>query len=157
MSFIYGREKAHFDKEWKKLKEQYTVAGMAENAIQELYEFDLSWFRMRRIYENHIVMLPDVEIDDYNSATRSNLYKRYAQLTSDFDDYAFYSRYDWVETISDVKIVKNIKKLSNEDLELLTLIVIEGYSQREIANKLNCSQNAVSKRLIRIRRILSRA
>jgi DNA-directed RNA polymerase specialized sigma24 family protein len=33
-------------------------------------------------------------------------------------------------------------------------LAIEGYTQREIARKMHCSQNAVSKRLIKIRRIL---
>ncbi|HAW6162664.1 TPA: hypothetical protein JL426_005273, partial [Escherichia coli] len=33
----------------------------------------------------------------------------------------------------------------------LTLLAIEGYTQREIARKMHCSQNTIFKRLIKIK------
>lgn len=43
------------------------------------------------------------------------------------------SRHDWVEKIDDPKLAKKLKKLSHDDLELLTLFAFDGYSQNEIA------------------------
>lgn len=156
MGFNYGKEKALFDREWNRLRKQYKDLDMSDTAIQKLYDFDLSWFRMRRVYENHVQMLPEEEIDEQNSETRSNLFKMYSSLSSEFDENYLSGRYAWVETISDAKLAKTIRGLALEELELLTLIAIEGYTQREIACRMSCSQNAISKRLIKIKGVLKR-
>ena len=44
MGFNYSKEKRIFDKEWERLSEQYKKAGMNEEAIQELYDFDFRSF-----------------------------------------------------------------------------------------------------------------
>jgi len=154
MSFNYSKEKLAFDKEWKKLREQYTKAEMTEEVIQELYNFDWSWFRMRRNYENHVQALPEEEINEQYIETRSSLYRRFTSLSTSFDEMTFSGHFAWIDTISDGAISKKLKKLSNDELELLTLIVMEEYSQREIARKINLSQNAISKRLIKIKKFL---
>ncbi|MGB4658903.1 MAG: sigma factor-like helix-turn-helix DNA-binding protein, partial [Mobilitalea sp.] len=59
-----------------------------------------------------------------------------------------------IDTISDDALSRKLRDLSDDELELLTLLAIEGYTQREIARKMHCSQNAISKRLIKIKRIL---
>lgn len=154
MGFNYGREKSIFDKEWEKLCEQYKKAGMNEEVIQELYDFDCSWFRMRRNYENRVQALPAEEIDEQRTETRSNLFQKFASLSTSFDEMEFSGRYAWIDIISDDTLSKKLKNLSEDELELLTLSAIEGYTQREIAKKMHCSQNAISKRLIKIKRIL---
>lgn len=156
MSFIYGKEKSLFDREWRSLREQYKGLGMSEKLIQELYDFDWSWFRMRRVYENHVQMMPKEEIGEKDSETRTNLFKRYSLLSSESDEIFFLGRYSWIESISDAKLSAKIKTLTLDELELLTLIAIEGYTQREIAQKMNCSQNAISKRMIKIKEILKK-
>lgn len=154
MGFNYSREKLIFDKEWEKLSGQYKKAGMSEKAIQELYEFDWSWFRMRRNYENRVQAIPEENIDEQNAETRSNLFQRFASLSTSFDEMELLGRYAWIDTISDDALSRKLRDLSDYELELLTLLALEGYTQREIARKMNCSQNAISKRLIKIKRIL---
>jgi RNA polymerase sigma factor (sigma-70 family) len=154
MGFNYSKEKFIFDREWKKLREQYTKVGMSEETIQELYDFDWSWFRARRNYENRVQALPEEEIDVKRTETRSILFQKFASLSTSFDEMELSGRYAWIETISDDELSKKLKRLSDDELELLTLLAIEGYTQREIARKMHCSQNAISKRLIKIRRIL---
>ena len=154
MGFNYSKEKFIFEKEWEKLHEQYKNAGMSEDAIQELYDFDWSWFRMRRNYENRVQALPEEEIDEQNAKTCSNLFQRFTALSTSFDEIELSGRYAWIDTISDDALSKKLKDLSDDELELLTLLTIEGYTQREIARKMHCSQNAISKRLIKIKRIL---
>ena len=154
MGFNYSREKLLFDREWEKLCEQYKKEGMSGEAIQELYDFDWSWFRMRRNYENRVQAMPEEEIDEQNAETRSNLFQRFATLSTSFDEMEFSGRYAWIDTISDDALSKKIRDLSDDELKLLTLLAIDGYTQREIARKMHCSQNAISKRLIKIKRIL---
>ena len=154
MGFNYSREKLLFDREWEKLCKQYKKEGMSGEAIQELYDFDWSWFRMRRNYENRVQAMPEEEIDGQNAETRSNLFQRFATLSTSFDEMEFSGRYAWIDTISDDALSKKIRDLSDDELKLLTLLAIDGYTQREIARKMHCSQNAISKRLIKIKRIL---
>ncbi|MCQ4922246.1 sigma-70 family RNA polymerase sigma factor [Tissierella carlieri] len=154
MGFNYGKEKFIFDREWKKLREQYIEAGMSEETIQELYDFDWSWFRARRNYENRVQDLPDEEIDEQKAETRSNLFRKFASLSISFDEKEFSGRYTWIDTISDGALSKRLKNLNEDELELLTLSIIEGYTQSEIARKMHCSQKSISKRLFKIKRKL---
>lgn len=154
MGFNYGKEKSIFDREWEKLREQYKKAGMSKEAIQELHDFDWSWFRMRRNYENHVQALPEDEINEQHAETRSNLFQKFTSLSTSFNEMEFSGRFAWIDSISDVELLKNLKKLSDYELELLTLFAIDGYTQREIAIKMHCSQNAISKRVIKIKRTL---
>lgn len=154
MGFNYSKEKFIFDREWEKLREQYQKVEMSEKAIQELYEFDWSWFRMRRNYENRVQAMPEENIDEKNAETRSNLFQRFTSLSTSFNEMELTGRYAWIDTISDDTLFEKLKDLSDDELELLTLLAIEGYTQREIARKMHCSQNAISKRLIKIKRIL---
>lgn len=154
MGFNYSREKLIFDREWEKLRGQYKKAGMNDESIQELYDFDWSWFRMRRNYENRVQAMPEEEIDEQNAETRSNLFQRFTSLYTSFDEIELSGRYAWIDTISDDALSRKLRDLSEDELELLTLLAIEGYTQREIARKVHCSQNAISKRLIKIKRIL---
>ena len=154
MGFNYSREKLLFDREWEKLREKYKKAGMKEEAIQEIYDFDWSWFRMRRNYENHVQALPEDEIGEQRAETLSKVFQRFASLSTSFDEMDFSGRYAWIDTISNEGLSKKLRDLSDNDLELLTLLAIEGYTQREIARKMHCSQNAISKKVIKIKRIL---
>ena len=155
MGFNYSKEKFIFDREWEKLREQYIKERMDEETIQELYDFDWSWFLMRRNYENRVQALPEEGINEQNVETRSNLFQRFTSLSTSFNEMEFSGRYAWIDTISDDALSKKLRDLSDEELELLTLLALEGYTQREIARKMHCSQNAISKRLIKIKRILN--
>ena len=82
------------------------------------------------------------------------MFRKFTSLSASFDETELSDRYAWIDTISDDTLSKKLKNLSKDELELLTLLSIEGYTQREIARKMHCSQNVISKRLIKIRRIL---
>lgn len=117
MGFNYSKEKFIFDKEWEKLREQYRKAGMSEESIQELYDFDWSWFRMRRNYENRVQAMPEEEIDEQNAETRSNLFQRFTSLSTSFDEVELSGRYAWMDTISDDALSEKLKELSDYELE----------------------------------------
>ena len=123
MGFNYSKEKRIFDKEWERLSEQYKKAGMNEEAIQELYDFDWSWFRMRRNYENRVQAMPEEEIDEQNAETRSNLFQRFTSLYTSFDEMEFSGRYAWIDTISDDALSRKLRDLCDDELELLTFPV----------------------------------
>ncbi|GAB1476584.1 hypothetical protein MASR2M70_14180 [Bacillota bacterium] len=154
MAFNYGKEKREFDQEWNKLCSEYQAAGMSEKDIETLYAFDWSWFCSRRRFINHTQNLPSDTIDGEDSKERSSLILKFNTFSVDLDEAAMGGRYGWVEQIIDVRIADRLHRLSLEDLELLTLLVIDGYTQTEVARLQACSQNAISKKYLRIKKYL---
>ena len=150
MGFNYARERLLFEEAWNKLRVEYRKAGMADDAIEEQYRFDLKWFHSRRRYANHTVPLPDREDEQAWSA----LINQFPAMPKAFDEYQSGNRYAWIDTIDIPVLAVKLKVLPPDDLELLTLIVMDGYKQAEIARLRGCSKNAVSKKIIRIKRFL---
>lgn len=148
MGFNYAKEKYRFDEEWLKLTEQYRKAGFDEAGIKSLREFDWELFCKCRTYENSEQALPSEIIDDNNHCT---LFKKFPSLTVSFDENSFLGWYDWIETIDNPVLADKLSTLSDDDKELLTLLVFNEYAQAEIAEIQKRSQQAVSKKLKRIK------
>ena len=49
MKFNYGQEKKRFDKNWEALRKEYREAGMAEESIQAMHDFDWEDFKRERL------------------------------------------------------------------------------------------------------------
>lgn len=154
MGFYYAKEKRLFEEEWSKLLVEYREAGMTEEAIEEMYQYDLKWLLSRRRYANHTQPLPDEIIDDEDEQSWSTLINKFPSMTTAFDEYMAEDRYAWIETVDDPILAVKLKALSLNDLELLTLIVVDVYKQAEIARLRGCSKNAISKKIIRIKNFL---
>lgn len=154
MAFYYAKEKREFDREWEKLRSEYTTAGMSGEDIEKLYTFDLEWFCSRRRFINHTQSLPAENIEGGDSKEQSSLIQKFASFSVSLDETLMGGRYGWVEEVEDTHLLDKLRQLSTDDLELLTLMAIEGYTQTEIARKQGCSQNAVSKKHLRIKKYL---
>lgn len=143
MNFYYYFEKKKFDKSWEILRQKYTAAGMSESAIQELHDFDWHWFCLRRSYISHMSELP---ID-------SSTVQMYKDEGLPLED-SLPGRFDWVETIENRILHQKLKKLSPNNLELLTLFAIDGFSQPQIARLLGYSQSKISRKMSKIKEFL---
>lgn len=117
MAFNYGREKKKFEEEWKAKASWYRLEGMDEKAIQAMYEYDLSDFNARRSYENNTVSCSI----EYTILSLENT----IQLTG---------RYDWIDEIGNIELVHKLKKLTKHELEILTLLSFDGYTQEQAAD-----------------------
>lgn len=103
--------------------------------IQKMHDFDWEVFKQERIYRLHTQDL-GIGIFDEPSAKqedKSALMKKFLESVSRWDDYTTASRYGWIEEVDDPSIYKQLQALRKADLELLTLIVVDGLSQTEIA------------------------
>ena len=154
MAFNYAKEKRDFDREWSKLRDEYKAVGMTTADIEELYKFDLNWFCSRRRFMNHTQSLPAEVIEGEDSREQSSLLRKFAAFSVSLNESAMGGRYGWMEEIDNPRLLDKLRKLSHEDLELLTLLSIDGYTQTEIALSKGCSQNAISKKYLRIKKVL---
>lgn len=152
MGFNYGREKRRFDKEWEQLQKEYAAAGMEEADIARMKEFDWEWFCNRRTYENHNQTLPDE--GDMDDDGRRVLFRKFQELSADFEQKGFSDRYAWLQDIKDKKLYHCLSRLEEKDLELLTLVVMEGHAQVEVAKLWGCSESAISQRMKKIKKFL---
>lgn len=157
MKFNYGLEKKKFEKEWENLREEYTKAGMSEEAIQEMYEYDLKNFRRRRIISIHEQSF-DGLLDSNEEEVledRNPLMTKYFDNLSVNDEYSFDDgRFSWIEKINNHSLYEKLCSLSDEDKELLTMLVVDELSKRNIAFIRNISEQAVGQKLKRLKKYL---
>ena len=64
-------------------------------------------------------------------------------------------RCGWIEELSDSRLSAKLRELPEANLELLTLLCVDGLSQAQTARVLGCTQQAVSKRLRKIKKHLA--
>lgn len=152
MTFNYGAERRKFEKNWAETEALYRKHGMSEIAIQEMREYDWDLFKAARIEAIHTqdMGFQMDDDDDTNMLESPLLMKFFEQFTSQYDTHGEHTRYWWLEEVSDIRLVASVAKLTDGDKELLTLLMVEGYSQTECAVKMHSSQSAISRRLTRI-------
>ena len=148
MGYNHGLEKKKFDAEWKKLRRKYEEAGMSEEAIQAMYEYDCEVFNRDRAFYEHSQPIEVDGCDDESEnpllSVSENMYVSAMETDPDRQN-------SWVDEIENEQLHEVLILLSDDDIELLTLYVMEGFNQSEIAVMLNISQQAVAKRIAKIK------
>ena len=158
MGFNYGLEKKKFDREWDRLRREYRAAGMDEASIEAMHEFDWQGFNAERAYRNHTQEMPFQQFDDDgdtasedNSALLVKFFGSFAVMPQDTDSER---RDGWLDEIGSEKLSAALRRLSAEDIELLTLHVFDGYGVTEIAAMQGVAHATVSKKLKHIKNFL---
>lgn len=154
MSKNYALERAKFERQQRQQAEQYRKLGMDEEQIQTMYEFDLDTFRSDWRYEKHTQGFTASSFDDnMQDESKSALFVKFLTQLSVPPD-AWHSREWWVEEIENPQLAWALKGLSKSDLEFITRIVIEKATQMELSEELGISQQAVSKKWRKMKKIL---
>ena len=150
----YAIERAKFEHQQRQQAELYRKLGMDEEQIQTMYEFDLATFRSDWRYEKHTQGLAASGFGDgTQDESKSALFEKFLiQLSVQPDD--GHSREWWVEEIENPQLALALKGLSKSDLEFITRIVIEKATQMELSEELGISQQAVSKKWRKMKKIL---
>ena len=153
MSFNNGNERRKLNAKWEQLRVQYREAGMSEDAIQAMYEFDLGVLNSERAYDANTVAVCDGE-DDVDARKAADL-KQYEAAITVTDTYReTKSRFAWIGEIEDENLLSALEKLSDDDLEILTLYIYEGYSTVELSKAYGITHQNISKRIIKITNFL---
>jgi DNA-binding CsgD family transcriptional regulator len=150
----YAIERAKFERQQRQQAELYRKLGRDEEQIQTMYEFDLATFRSDWRYEKHTQGFAASSFGDgTQDESKSALFEKFlAQLSVQPDD--GHSREWWVEEIENPQLALALKGLSKSDLEFITRIVIEKATQMELSEELGISQQAVSKKWRKMKKIL---
>ena len=72
------------------------------------------------------------------------------------DKYSFQSdpRFAWVDEMENDELYRKIISLLERDMDLLTLIAFEGYSQREVAEIRGIAPAAICKKIAKLKKLL---
>ena len=143
MSFNKGYELKKFEAHWGKLRIEYAAAGMTEDAIQKMYDYDRQEFTAPA-YEN-------------SEEEASPLMLRYQEAITTMDTYhETKSKFAWIGEIENERLLSALENLSEDDLKLLTFYACEGYTVTEISKVLGVSQPTISIKIKRITNFLKK-
>jgi DNA-directed RNA polymerase specialized sigma subunit len=156
MSFNKSYELKKFEAHWEKLRIEYAAAGMTEDAIQKMYDYDRQQFNVER---THLERTQELSTDTFECSEDENspLMKRYREVTTVTDTYhETKSGFAWIGEIENERLLSALENLSGLDLKILTLYVYAGYTESEIAGELGGSKVAIHKRIEKITKLLKK-
>lgn len=147
VNYSYAYKKFHREQELK--RKEYQKLGLSKSQIEQIFAIDKEIFLSDIKFRRHNQSL--ITDDDCNTDEGYNtLIKKFpATLTVCIDD-SICSKYWWIEEIEDERLSFEIKKLSDYDIELITLIIIEGYTQHCVAKMLGVSDVCICKKMKKI-------
>ena len=156
MSFNKGYELKKFEARWEKLRIEYAAAGMTEDAIQKMYDYDRQQFNSERTF---IERTQEFTAPAYESSEEeaSPLMLRHQEAITTTDTYhETKSKFAWIGEIENERLLSALENLSEDDLKLLTLYAYEGYTVTEISKVLGVSQPTISIKIKRITKFLKK-
>ena len=153
MGFNYAIEKAKFEREWTQLRVEYEKAGMSTEKINILHDYDWENFKKERIYAIHTQEFREAQYDNGSNSQgdKSPLFKKFLTAISRWDNYAASTSTGWIEDITDERLAARLKELSQEDLELLTQFIIQGFTQSDLEQMGYGKQYKISRRISRLK------
>lgn len=157
MSWNDGTKRKQFKSLQKKQEKEYRSLGMPEENIRILQEFDKSVFNGdRRFYEHTQSLDNSVFAEDKTDESNNSLLSKFRdELSSDIDNSPDHSRYWWIDELENPALVERVQLLSEDDLDLLTLLVFEGWTCATIARKRGVTRQAIRKQYARIKNFLN--
>ena len=154
MSYNNALEKKRFQKEWQKIRVEYEAAGMDEDSIQKMYDFDWKYHLSNRRYREHTQPLNEKALEDEDDGM-SPLLEKFAECISCSMDFAEGDLGFWrVEEIEDGRLAARLKALPTASLELMILFAVDGYTQTEIARLQHTTRQNICNKISRIKKIL---
>lgn len=159
MKFNYASEKRKFETMWERLRKEYREAGMSEENIQKMYEYDWDMFKKERVFCMHNQYMADgvFENGDPKDEGQNPLLHKFREQMSKEDDYFANEKNHWISEITNQELLKGLEMLSEEQLELLERAVIKEESLEEISENLRIEYFAVANRLSRIKKKIKRS
>lgn len=157
MKWNNAKETKKFERRQAELRVQYLKAGMTEEQIHEMYLYDKDRFLAERREAEHTQSFNFEGFDENVSDEGKNpLLDKFLEALTVEMEHSQSTRFAWVEEIDNPKLAKALKELDDDDLELLTKILIDGLSQSEIARNNHCDRSSISRKIMRIKNFLKK-
>lgn len=111
MAFNKGYELKKFEAHWEKLRIEYAEAGMADDAIQKMYDYDRQQFNSERTCIERTQELSNSSFECSEDET-SPLMQKYMEATTIVDTYhETKSSFAWIGEIEDERLLTALEHL----------------------------------------------
>ncbi len=159
MKYNHGLAEKKFNIEWNKQATEYREAGMSEEMILQMYEYERSVFNSERRYMEHYEeaeFLWEETTDNSNEeAQKAKMREKYIDVISvSMEESVQHGHAEWLEEIENEEMFAALSSIKKEDLELLTLFAMEGYTVGEIAKLKGVSHQTIGKKINRMKKFL---
>lgn len=138
----YNHRKAEmiFERKWSEEKESFIEAGMTDEQIAAIYEYERDVFNSERRYYENTVSVDNDDMLDRLRGIEIPLYE---------------GRYFWLDRVSP-SAYKQLMKFPSEYIEAFTMYIYDGYTQKQISSILLKNQSSISRWIDKITEILKR-
>lgn len=154
MGFNYGYNRSRMEQEFLQMKQICEAEGMPEDKIEAIHRLLLDEVNSNRAFYRYNQPYDSFQFQDGNEMEeegRSPLLDKFLeQLSVTQGQICEWGRKDWLEDIDTPELIEWLKAQSEQDIEFLTLLIIDEFKQSEIAQIWNCSSATVSKHKKRI-------
>ena len=154
MGINRGLERKRFDEAQRRLRKQYIEAGMTDEQIQAIYEFDLKQFNRELAYRRYNQSISCLEESDLEEESQNPLLRKYADRLSVRQEPSELEKLWWLDEIEDEHLLSRLLQLSTEELDLIDKLAFREYSQKKISDESGKSPAAVCLKLKTIRKKL---
>lgn len=162
MSWNDGIERKKFMARMKKQAEEYRAAGMTEEQIQAMFEFDLGVYKSDRNFYTHTQQFDTHESNDEGEEMEECFVRQFIDTFTvsnekEEDEYlSGSSRFGWIDTIENPELAKVLRELCPLDKEIITMTVFEGYKLIELEPVLNVPYRTLKYHWASIKSIISK-
>lgn len=154
MAIYFRGEYKKFEKQQKQQREEYLRAGMTEEQVEAMYQFDLAQLNRDLAYTRYTIPLVDEDDSDFEEEGRNSLIDKNAdKLTVPFSLSEGRNLW-WLDEIEDDVLFKRLSAMSAEQIQIIDQIAFRGLTQAEIAQITHRTQAAISQQLCTIRKKL---
>lgn len=159
MGWNNGMERKKFEERMKKQAKEYREAGMTEEQIRAMYEFDLAQFKSDRAYYTHTQPLDVCEVNEDGDEVDDFFIRQYFDAFATYDDNKILmkrSRFGWIETIENPDLAQELRKMCLLDKEILTRLAFEGYKLIQLESALHVPYRTLKYHLSDIKKKISK-
>lgn len=157
MIYNHNYELRLLDRKYEENREYWLSLGMSEADIDEMYRFDRAVINRDRSYYAHTSRIGGFATDDgemFGDDQSPLVHGCIKQMSVTIQGKDVFGRFGWIADFRDDRLSDLIYQLSEEDIELLTFLLVDQLTQTEVATLWGVSNAAVSKRYKRILRFL---
>lgn len=159
MGFNYGYNRKKMEEEFAEIAVICREDGMPEEDIEAIHRLMLDILNNDRRFYVHTQAYDGLQFADGDEVDegRSPLLDKFGERLSVFQaGICEWDRLAWIDDIDTPEIVIWLKSLKEDDIFMLTLLVVDGMKQREVARVLEKHDSAISRKMKRLRESLTK-
>ena len=155
--FNYGYGRMKLEEEFSQMAEICHEEKFPKEKIEEIHKLLLEILNSERRYRKHTQSYGLFSNGEDAGEDNTPLLKKFlGTLSITPEEISHWGRMAWIDDLDTPEVIEWVKSLGEEDLQLLTLLVVDDKKQTEIAQLLGKHDSAISRRMKKLRKSLAK-